>query len=373
MRTKSSRVVKYQRVKEILANDIEEGKYNLGDRLPSEKQLAEQFEVSIITIRQAVEALARDGYVEKIQGSGTYVRHLRPVIERKVWGFVIPNLKDYWYPPVAQGMEEVARTAGIDLVISGVDTGGDPGEDVRRLVAMGVEALAIAPSFRNPLDATICVELSMAGLPFVFCGDYVEGVNEPRVLWDCQGGGRLATEHLMDLGHTRIAFLSHPATHTSAEIWAGHTKALQEAGLEPRPPRGLYADSYQETDTYRAARELLAAWPRATAVICTNDEVAYHVCRAAQDAGISIPDEFSVVGFYGFHMDVAEDCFLTTVAVPKYELGQEAGKILLRLMMGGSVNPEVVLPARLRPGRTTAPPVESDVVRPSASSEADDK
>jgi len=58
MASKSSRVVKYQKVKETLAGDIERGKYSLGERLPSEKQLADQFEVSIITIRQAVEALA---------------------------------------------------------------------------------------------------------------------------------------------------------------------------------------------------------------------------------------------------------------------------------------------------------------------------
>lgn len=372
MATKSSRVVKYQRVKEILANEIEEGKYGLGDRLPSEKQLAEQFEVSIITIRQAVEALSRDGYVEKIQGSGTYVRHLRPVIERKVWALVVPNLKSYWYPPMAQGLEEVARSAGIDVVVTGTDLAGDPGEEVRRMVGMGAEAFAIAPSFDKPIDATVCMELSMAGLPLVFCGDYVEGVNCPRVLWDYQGGGRLATEHLISLGHTRIAFLSHPTTNTSTLMWAGYTEALREAGLEAWPPRGVYADSYRETDLYRASRELLGAWPRATAVICTHDAIAYHVCRAAEDAGISVPDEFSVVGFYGFHMDEVEGLFLTTIAVPKYELGQETGKILLRLMMGSSVNPEVVLPSRLRLGRTTAPPVESEVVRPSSSSEAAD-
>ncbi|NLO74376.1 MAG: GntR family transcriptional regulator [candidate division WS1 bacterium] len=364
MASKSSRVVKYQKVKETLAGEIERGKYALGERLPSEKQLAEQFEVSIITVRQAVEALARDGFVEKIQGSGTYIRRLRPAIERKIWAFVVPGLDELWYPSVAGGLEDVSRAAGIGVIILGTDLEEESGENVRRIVTMGADGLIIAPSASRRLDTTVINELSMAGVPFVFCGDYISEVDAPRVLWDYRGGARMGVEHLLAQGHRRIAFLSHPATNPSQAMWEGYRAALTTAGVDPWPPRGLQAKSFEQTDLYRAARDLLALWPRPTAVLCAHDSVAQFMCQAAADAGLKVPEELSVVGFYGFHMVRQTELPLTTVAVPTHELGQEAGKVLLRLMMGGTVNPEIVLPSSLRLGRTTAPPLPSETLIP---------
>ena len=364
MASKSSRVVKYQKVKETLATEIERGKYSLGERLPSEKQLAEQFGVSIITVRQAVEALSREGFVEKIQGSGTYIRHLRPAIERKIWAFVVPNLKELWYPNVAEGLEDVSRAAGIAVVILGTDLEEESGENIRRIVTMGADGLILAPSISRRLEAGALQELSMAGVPFVFCGDFIAEVDAPRVLWDYRGGARIGTEHLLAQGHRRIAFLSHPATNPSQAMWEGYRAALTAASADPWPPRGLQAKSFEQTDLYRAARDLLALWPRPTAVFCSHDMVAQYMCQAAADAGLKVPEELSVVGFYGYHMIRHTDFPLTTVAVPTYELGQEAGKILLRLMMGGSVNPEVILPSSLRLGRTTAPPLPSETLLP---------
>ena len=362
MPSRSSRVVKYQKVKEILAGEIEKGKYGLGGRLPSEKQLAEEFEVSIITIRQAVEALAREGYVQKIQGSGTYVRHLRPAIQRKVWAFVVPNLKSGWYPPVAEGIEEVARAAGIQLVVAATDMEEDSGETIRRLVSMGAEAFAVAPGFEKRGDPTPLLELAMAGVPFVFVGDFLEDVDAPRVLWDYSGGARLGTEHLLSYGHRRIAFLSHPSTHASERMWVGYREALASAGVEPWPPRGLHSDSYSETDLYRVARDLLSLWPRPTGVFFTHDVMGRYLLKAAADAGLEMPEELSIVG-YAFGEESFSDYGLTAVSVPRYDLGQEAGKLLLRLIMGGSVAPEVVLPSTLRLGRTTAPPPAGEAVR----------
>lgn len=364
MASKSSRVVKYQKVKETLAGEIERGKYSLGERLPSEKQLADQFGVSIITVRQAVEALAREGFVEKIQGSGTYIRHLRPAIERKIWAFVVPSLGELWYPPVAEGLEEVSRAAGIAVVVLGTDQEEETGENIRRIVTMGADGLVIAPSLRRRPEASSLLELSMAGVPFVFAGDYVPEVEAPRVLWDYRGGARLGTEHLLAQGHRRIAFLSHPATNPSQAMWEGYRAALTGAGVDPWPPRGLTAKSFEQTDLYRAARDLLALWPRPTAVFCAHDMIAQHMCQAAADAGLKVPEEMSVVGFYGFQMARANEPALTTVAVPTVDLGQEAGKTLLRLMMGGSVNPEIILPSALRLGRTTAPPLPSETMLP---------
>jgi LacI family transcriptional regulator len=174
----------------------------------------------------------------------------------------------------------------------------------------------------------------------------------------------MGVEHLLAQGHRRIAFLSHPATNPSQAMWEGYREGLAGANADPWPPRGLQAKSFEQTDLYRAARDLLALWPRPTAVFCCHDLVAQHMCQAAADAGLKVPEELSVVGFYGFQVPRAGDLPLTTVAVPTYDLGREVGKILLRLMMGGAVNPEVVLPSTLQLGRTTAPPLPSETLLP---------
>jgi DNA-binding LacI/PurR family transcriptional regulator len=87
-----------------------------------------------------------------------------------------------------------------------------------------------------------------------------------------------------------------------------------------------------------------------------------HILNAAADAGLELPEELSVVG-YAFGEESLSSYGLTAVSVPRYELGQEAGKLLLRLIMGGNVTPEVVLSSALRLGRTTAPPPAGEAVR----------
>jgi GntR family transcriptional regulator of arabinose operon len=351
----TSRVVKYQYVKEELGSAITRGKYSLGDRLPSEKQLAEEFGVSIITIRQAVEALSRDGFVEKIQGSGTYVRHLHPMVDRKVWAYVVPDLSDPWYPRVVAGFAHVAEAAGAQVIVAELAQDEQSGESLRRLATMGVSGIALTPGLVRRPDAQVLQDLALAGIPLVFAGGFVEGVEAPRVLLDYACGGRSAAEHLLQLGHRRLAFFSHAPTSTTRMIWDGYLTALHRAGLAPWPPEGVYLNSWDPTELYRAARALLDLSPRPTAVFCSHDLVAEKVFQAARDAELRVPEDLSLVGFYNLWVPLDGKLTLTSVAYDCDAGGQAVGKLLLQLVMGGPVASEVILPCELVVRSTSGP------------------
>ena len=356
MAPRSSRTIKYRDVKEKIARDIESGAFALGQRLPSEKNLATAFAVSIITVRQAVELLSREGYVEKVQGSGTFVRHLRPSTQRLMWGLALPALIYPWYPSIAEGLESMALSAHAQVMIFSTDLDEQAGDSIRRAVAMGIQALAVLPSMRCPLEAAALLELQESGFPFVFGTDYLPTLAAPRVLWDLFDAGRLSTEYLLGLGHRRIAFLSQPPQSISQAVFSGYRDALVGAGLSPWPTAGIYAETTDELDIYRAARALLSLAPRPTAIVCTHDVAAHIACRAALDVGLRVPDDVSVMGYGGLDLEMEPNFSLSTVDVPKQALGVALGKVLIALMRGDKPPEETTLQGTLRVGRTSGPP-----------------
>ncbi len=358
MAPKSSRIIKYRDVKDRIARKIESGSYALGERLPSEKDLATAYAVSIITIRQAVELLAREGYVEKVQGSGTFVRHLRPSTHRAMWGLSVPSLCDLWYPQIAEGLEEVAAAAQAQVVVFSTDLDEYPGDSIRRAVAMGIQALAVLPSMRRPLDPASLLELTERKFPYVCGGEFPANITAPRVLCDLYHDGRISAEYLLDLGHKRIAFLSQPPQSLSQAVFTGYRDALVAAGLSPWPTAGVYAETIEELDIYRAVRALLSLSPCPTAIVCTYEVAAHVACQAALDVGLRIPADLSVMGYGGVDLGLEPEFSISTVEVPKRRMGTEMGRMLLKLAKGEKVPEETVLPGSLLPGQTTGPPPE---------------
>jgi LacI family transcriptional regulator len=222
---------------------------------------------------------------------------------------------------------------------------------------MGVEALAIVVGFSDKIDEVAYQELSSAGIPFCFVARWVEGVAAPRVAVNCRKAGYEGTRHLLEQGHERIAFFGHAAwSDNSANMQGGYAEALAEAGLQPWPEEPSISSSLEATDLYRSARALLSVSPRPTAVFCTFDPLAYQLVRAADDVGLKIPEQLSVMGFGRICAgEPDEPRFLAGMEVPKEEMGKEAGKMLLRMMMGASVQSEVVVDPFLSLGRTTGP------------------
>ena len=178
----------------------------------------------------------------------------------------------------------------------------------------------------------------------------------PSVHIDDEAGGRLATEHLLALGHTRVAFVGDTEENpfgfdSSARRRAGYEAALRDAGLAV--DRALVRTAPHGRDAARAmARELLALAEPPTALFAASDDQALGVLEAAEAAGVAVPELLSVVGFDD--IEVARYAGLTTVAQPLEQSGRRGVDLLLDALAGGSPRSEQ-LDCELVVRGTTAP------------------
>ena len=172
------------------------------------------------------------------------------------------------------------------------------------------------------------------------------GLTQPSVQVDNVAATRVATEHLLGLGHRRIAFVGGPTdSSTAQDRLLGHQQALRKAGVPDSGLDAVRVGDFDERSGYEATRSLLDG-QATTAVLCANDRMALGSYAALADAGLSIPGDVSVVGFDDVPMASFVRPTLTTIAVPTYEMGQAAMRLLLEMFNGTADNQP--LPARRR-------------------------
>jgi LacI family transcriptional regulator len=198
------------------------------------------------------------------------------------------------------------------------------------------------------------VELVRDGFPVVIQGSQ-PGLDVPSVDVDNEAGARLAVEHLLALGHRRIACITNaPLAYTAAsERLTGYREALAVAGLAEDPD--LIAEgSFDAPSGHRAMAEILA---RTTpdAIFVASDVVAIGAIAGLRDAGLTVPGDVSVVGFDAIPLAAYLDPPLTTIRLPAYDLGLAAGRAILERIAGRPVAARTLLPTELIVRASTAP------------------
>lgn len=198
------------------------------------------------------------------------------------------------------------------------------------------------------------VQLARDGFPVVIQGS-LPGLDVPSVDVDNEAGARLAVEHLLALGHRRIACITNaPLAYTAAsERMAGYREALAAAGIAEEA--ALIAEgSFDAQSGHRAVAEILA---RTTpdAFFVASDVVAIGAIAGLREAGLSVPGDVSVVGFDAIPLAAYLDPPLTTISVPGHDLGLTAGRALLDQIAGRPVSGRTLLPTELIVRASTAP------------------
>jgi DNA-binding LacI/PurR family transcriptional regulator len=180
-----------------------------------------------------------------------------------------------------------------------------------------------------------------------------------RIIVDDVCGGRAAAQHLIDLGHRRIAFLSDwldsPFNFTSSrDRYLGYCRALKEAGADVRPEYFTQGE-HSLSEARRSTLALLGLPLPPTAIFAASDDQALGVLEAARDAGLRVPADLSVIGYDD--IEIAAYVGLTTIRQQLYESGRRGVELLLEMLQGKRT--EVVceiLPTELIVRSTTAPP-----------------
>ena len=271
-------------------------------------------------------------------------------------GLVIPDLTNPLVAPLVRGVESVLAPAGYDAWI--VNTDSDPAREralIDGLLGKQVDGLIIATA---TLDDPWLAGLHAEGVRMVLAKRLLSSDGIPSVEADNVAGVAAAVDHLIRLGHTRIAHLAGPETLSTGVIrkW-GYLQGLREHGLPEDRRLVVTCAANTEQDGAAAMRELLDSGVDFTAVVTGHDRVALGIYDVLAERGLRCPDDLSVVGFNDMPLMDKMSPPLTTVRVPHYEIGAEAA----RLMLDVFVEPDrparaVLLRPQLVVRSSTAPP-----------------
>lgn len=356
-----STIPKYLQFKQILRDAVVSGE--LADRLPPERELAETYSISYMTVRRAVGELVEEDILYRETGRGTFVCPPgMPARKTFNLAFVLPRpirhgVANAYYSRVFSGVQSQAAEMGYRVLVS-----NDP-QDVFALDRMETSRTSgrkadgmIAVIAANHDDVREIARF----MPVVLVDGYLPGSGLPSVGLENELGGHLATQHLIELGHTRIAHITgRRASAPGTERMAGYTRALAEAGLEPEDSLIAKGDFEFESGC-AAARELLDLSSPPTAIFAANDMMALGALSECQRAGLRVPEDISLVGFDDIRPASLVFPALTTVLVPKEEMGQRAVARLLQLVNreGKGAEQELLMPALVE-RESTAPPKAS--------------
>ncbi|SFG39222.1 transcriptional regulator, LacI family [Planifilum fulgidum] len=272
-------------------------------------------------------------------------------------GLLIPDISNPFYSEIVRGAEDCGRKWGYNVLICNTDN--DTRREMDYLLSLRekrVDGIILATASNTD---TRREDLESLGIPVAFISREIPGFESIRVIVDNFRGGYLATRHLIDLGHRNIALFTEPLNIvTSSERLRGYAEALQEAGIPYRPewvrPGGFGVES-----GYRLAEALLrdSHDPMPTAVFAANDQLAIGAIQAFKEAGHSIPEDISVVGFDNTILCTIVDPPLTTVAQPMYDMGVKVVNLLIEAIQNeGSGSERIVLEPKLVVRRSTAKP-----------------
>ena len=267
-------------------------------------------------------------------------------------GLVLPDSANPFFAEISRSIEDEAFKKGYSVFLCNTE------RDTQR------ELFYVDVLSNRQVDGIIFVAagdqadsldfLLHRNMPVVMIDRNLPNVEVDAVLTDNQLGGILATRHLLELGHTRIACIAGPSSITpSAERIIGYRRALEEAGLSYDESLILRGD-YHAQSGLEITNSILTMNPRPTAIFALNDLMALGALRAAAEAGCSVPEDLAVVGYDDLEIAHFTNPPLTTIAQPKKEIGIQAVNLLVDGMSRKNRPPSrLLLPPELIVRRST--------------------
>jgi GntR family transcriptional regulator, arabinose operon transcriptional repressor len=329
----------YQTIVERLSREITTGRYQPGHKFPSEAALVKQFNVSRITVTRAVRELQQRGLVDRVAGSGTYVRDpLRRPRANLLFGLIIPNLGDteiFW--PICQGIAASPDASGHGLLWGHADSISLSKEEqalqlCRQCIARGVSGVFFAPLELSAQSAEVNRRvmklLKKAGIPVVLLDRRPEEETSVRERCDLVGidnhrAGYLAAEHLLRLGARHLGFIAYERQASTVKArMRGYRDALSANSPGATGKRVFIVRPGDRLELPSAARDC-------DAFVCANDRVAGQLMHALLGQGNRIPQDVRLVGIDDVGYADLLPVPLTTVHQPCRDIGETALRVML--------------------------------------------
>ncbi|MFG6489086.1 LacI family DNA-binding transcriptional regulator [Roseateles sp. BYS78W] len=333
-------------------------------RKPS--RLSEVAKLAGVAPITASRAIRGEGYVSeearaRIMEAAAQLNYSPDMVARRMRGeksrligIFVNNFGSLVLHEITKEISNEARARGYDILLFNAERFDGPDRAGTRDMLANLCAGLIMP-MPNVEDGYLG-ELERRQLPCVFVNFDARAMALPVVVVENRNGARLAVEHLLSLGHRRIAFIagSHH-TGQSAERQAAYVEALNHAGIAADPAL-IVPGRFVQTGGFAATQQLLALADPPTAIFAANDEMAFGAIDAIHSHGLRVPDDISVVGFD----DIATSSYihppLTTIRQPLVELSACAVRELVALIEGQGVEArKIALPLELVVRQSTGP------------------
>lgn len=354
----------YQHIVNTLKLKMDSGELQPGNQLPTEAEISKQFKVSRITSKRALTELENEGLIYRIQGKGSFVNEisqplLRPVVKASKEILLIlpfthnPGLGDY-----EKGINEFLATTNYTLNIQS-NTMISQHKLLQSALQSANSGLILYPVSSNS-DLSILYQYHLLKYPLVTMDKTVDGIQFQSVISDNLNGAYLACKHLIDNNHKKIAYLSSLKVETSSSIrerYFGYLSALYDHNLIDYSVNNL-TERFLTHDSdigKNNGRDYYLQFIQSileqgiTGVVAENDLIAIEVIQIAKQMGLSIPDDFSIVGFDDIHLASFVEPKLTTISQDFEKMGYLAAQLLITTIESPQTLPKenIIVPVQL--------------------------
>lgn len=324
----------------------------VGDRIPPERQLCIDLGVSRVTLRRAMEALHREGFLNPKRGGGTWLARAvsAPVApnlsEHRLIGLVVPTVESPLISRIVRGAEAYASEASFHIALA--HDHGDMDYQIKQLQRMtegGVSGIAVYPDTGNlhrPEFRDLIARIEEQSIPLVMIDRYMPELETNSVMSDNFAGLYAATQHMILTGHRRLALLAFGPEGGIAdrERHKGFQMALQDYGLPSHPVAKAELGTRGHESS---AREAVAGWlaasqgrPAFDGIVAMQDNMAYGAYIALKEAGVRVPQDVGLIGYDNLDRELyhAAGLQLSSIDQPAEEIGREAARQLISRIKG---------------------------------------
>jgi len=342
----SETVPKYRQLQSEIERLIAENILQLNTRLPGENEFYNRLGLSRTTVRKALEALEKAHLIYRVQGQGTFIGSKPPAYQekagsaksgknKKLIGVILPNITNEIYPFILSGIEQAVYSRNI--CVFSANSGGSHDRELRNINEMlnnSIDGLILEPLYSgfDQKETRLVSLLEKLTIPVVLINNDIPSINCSKIMQDDEGGGRLITEHLLEHGHRRIAFIYNDKISTCFERRKGYRAALAAAGIDHD---GRLEIAYNDEEGivypgYVITKQLLEnSKLGVTAIFYYNDDLAFQGLVAIQSLNMKVPNDISIAGYDDVPRSSLKGIWLTTVSHPKSLIGNWAASLLL--------------------------------------------
>lgn len=337
--------LKYQMIAQQLREQILQGTYPPGAMLPTEQELCKSYNVSRQTVRAALDSLAKEGLIQRRQGSGSRVLDLQephPQPQRTI-AIITTNITEYIFPSVLREIEAVLSANNCTTMLYA--TSNQVGQERRILLDIlnkkridGILVEGTKTALPNP-NLDLYRKLMARKVPLVFFhGIYRDLDGCISVTDDNYRGGRLLVEYLASKGHTHIAGLFKNDDMQGHQRYAGFVDALRDLNL---PIEDNHIGWYSTENRMLVGNQavgmdsiVLPTLKGCTAVVCYNDQVAYPLMELLLSKRISVPEQMAVVSFDNSYFSNFSSRRITSLSHGENNVGRSAAETLMAILEG---------------------------------------